>query len=119
MSDLDAEIARLQAALQAAEIARSTQQLRIWQIGDQVRVLADSRMGPKAPRIGDLGTVVAVRPKAEAMAVYGNCAERVYLLDFGPDENCCDGRDTWGFADGDLGSADTPAPKKRKRKRRA
>jgi len=118
MTDRDQEIARLQAQLRQLEIARSAERLAsipAFQIGDQARVIADSRAGRKSPRVGDVGTVVAVYPKAESMLVYGNCVATAYLLDFGPDAACCDGRDTWAFADGDLATVEGAARKRKKR----
>ena len=65
--------------------------------------------------IGNIGTVVAVVPKYQAQIVYHNCLDRVYLLDFGPEDDGPGGRDTWGYADGDVQTADAPWRKGRKK----
>jgi len=114
MTDPHPDLTRLRAEaaqLLAAVLAR----LPTSQIGDRARVIADSRAGRQSPRVGDVGTVVAIYPKAESMLVYGNCVATAYLLDFGPDAACCDGRDTWAFADADLEAVEGTARKRKKR----
>lgn len=85
-----------------------------WRIGDQVRTRA-ARYHHKPA--GAVGTVVAVADKATAatFALRTRALALVYLVDFGPDENAPNGRDTWGYADIELEAADAP-PKGRKRK---
>lgn len=90
--------------------AAELRMLPVLAVGDRVRVIGDSRAGPKAPHRGEVGLIVAVYLKREAQLVYGNCIARVYLLDFGPDPTHTrpDDRDTWAYADGDVRPADTP-----------
>lgn len=119
MTDYDAEIARLHQQIRDLEVARIDEQLArrpVYQVGDQVRVLSDSRAGPKAPHIGDVATIVAVYPKADINHVFFSLVDRGYLLDFGPDEDRYQGRDTWLFADGDVGPVEEQ-PKRQRRKR--
>jgi len=87
----------------------------VYAIGARLRVRSDSRAGRKSPHVGDVGTVVAVTPKRESYVVFLNCLDRVYTLDFGPDDDGPGGRDTWGYADADLCPADAPAPQTHRR----
>lgn len=88
-----------------------------WSIGDQVRTRA-ARYHHKPA--GVIGTVVAVEDKASAatFALRTRALALVYLVDFGPDEQAPNGRDTWGYADVELEAADAP-PKVKRRKRKA
>jgi hypothetical protein len=99
-----------------AQAAAELPQHPIFAVGDQVRVISDSRAGRKAPHTGDVGTVLAVCPKCAAQIVYHNCWELVYLLDFGPQEDGPGGRDTWAYADGDVQAVDLPWRKGRRKK---
>jgi len=104
MSD-ELEIARLRLALAQVESAQRLARLdatRItWQVGDRVRVLRRDAQG--AEHIGDVGTVVAVTsPPHAAGIVHPNAIHQVVLLDFGPDPERYQGRDTWSYADADL-----------------
>ena len=112
IAELEAQIALLQRQLREAQ---KPPPLPVYQVGDRLRVTHDSRAGRKAPHIGDVGLVVAVIPKALASVVYQNCLSRVYLLDFGPSEDAPSGRDTWGFADGDVLEAEASDRKRGRR----
>ena len=114
ITELEAQIAELQRQLLDAQ---RPPPLPVYQVGDQLRVTHDSRAGRKAPHIGDVGTVVAVIPKELASVVYQNCRTLVYLLDFGPDEDAPSGRDTWGFADGDVLEAEAAYQPRKGRKK--
>jgi hypothetical protein len=93
-----------------------------WRIGDRVRVLRHQLPATPPQHVGDVGVVVCVSPlhgqPGGAPIVHLHARKTIVLVDFGPDADRAGGRDTWGYADTELASADAP-PKTPRRKGKA